>query len=289
MKSENRSAALARSLRKWGALLLSLTLCLSLSACGPGRPEPPDDPVPPAVDPAPQPDPAPDPKPETTIGELSLHKTYSSDAGEELLNVSVTAPKPEGTEAAEQIAAYYQMWMDDIDYYCETMLTETSREALAWARENGGTFTPYALESGYQVTRSDDAVFSVIRDQYESTGGVHPSYAMLAETFDAANGGRMSVFTLFSAMEEQDVLGLIHHKVAALAERRMETQPDLYYENYRELLADTFDPLCFALTDTGLTLYWQTYSIGPFVSGVQRCDIPYEELEGKMDEQWMLS
>ena len=52
---------------------------------------------------------------------------------------------------------------------------------------------------------------------------------------------------------------------------------------------DSFDPLCCALTDSGLTLYWQTYNIGPYGSGVQRFDIPYDELAGSMDEQWMPS
>ena len=40
---------------------------------------------------------------------------------------------------------------------------------------------------------------------------------------------------------------------------------------------------------SGLTLYWQTYAIGPYVSGVQRFDISYEELDGVMDAQWMPS
>ena len=77
--------------------------------------------------------------------------------------------------------------------------------------------------------------------------------------------------------------------VVSIAKRKLDAQPDLYYENYETLLMDAFDPLCFALTDTGLTLYWQTYTIGPYVSGVQRFDIPYEELQGSMDAQWMPS
>ena len=201
----------------------------------------------------------------------------------------MTAPSPSGSEAMEQIAAYYDVWLEDIRYYCETMLTETAREGMAWAKESGGVFSPYALESDYQLTRMDDAVFSVIRDQYESTGGIHPSYAMLAETFDVQNGGRMSVFTLFSSMDEQAVLDLIREKVLDIAQRKLDAQPDLYFENYETLLMDSFDPLCFALTDSGLTLYWQTYTIGPYVSGVQRFDIPYDELAGSMDEQWMPS
>lgn len=283
-----------KRLKTLTALLLALLLCLSMFGCN--RQEEPDDDVdPPVVDPDPQPDPQPDPEPDTdsepevAVDELTFSKTYETDDGEELVRVSIVAPSPSGSEAMEQIAAYYQTWLDDMEYYCDTMLTETAREGMAWARQNGGVYTPYALESGYQLTRLDDAVFSVIRDQYESTGGVHPSYNMLAETFDAQNGGRMSVFTLFSSMSEQDVLELIRQKVVSIAKRKLDAQPDLYYENYETLLMDAFDPLCFALTDTGLTLYWQTYTIGPYVSGVQRFDIPYEELQGSMDAQWMPS
>lgn len=278
-------------MKRAAALALACLLCLTLFACDRSEPSPPEEENDPPVDPTPQPDPQPnpDPAPAVTVEERSLSKTYTNDAGDELLRVSAVVPNPAGSDAMEQIAAYYEMWLGDIEYYCETMLVETATEGLAWAREGEGVFSPYAFESAYQVARSDAAIFSVLRDQYESTGGVHPAYTMLAETFDASNGGRLSVFTLFSSMEQQEVLSFIRGKVLSLAKRKLEAQPDLYYENYEELLMDAFDPLCFALTDTGLTLYWQTYAIGPYVSGVQRFDISYEDLDGVMDAQWMPS
>ncbi len=281
-----------KTMKRAAALMLACLLCLSLFACSRTEPEPPeeeDDPPAGPVAPQPDPQPDPDPDPAVTVEERSLSKTYTNDAGDELLRVSAVVPCPAGSDAMEQIAAYYEAWLDDIEYYCETMLVETATEGLAWAKESESVFNPYAFESAYQVTRSDAAVFSVMRDQYESTGGVHPAYTMLAETFDASNGGRLSVFTLFSSMEQQEVLTFIRGKVLPIAKRKLEAQPDLYYENYEELLMDAFDPLCFAMTDTGLTLYWQTYAIGPYVSGVQRFDISYEELDGVMDAQWMPS
>ncbi len=40
-----------------------------------------------------------------------------------------------------------------------------------------------------------------------------------------------------------------------------------YFDNYRELVPQTFNPAQFYLTPEGLTVYFQQYDIAPYASG----------------------
>lgn len=266
-------------------LLLALLLLLGLAACRRTEEKEPDEPAPPVVDG--QPDPEPEPEPEPEPQDKTVFTTYDSEKGEPLVEVSLAVPRPLGSDARGQIAAFYDAWLEDMDYYCGVTLKESAAQALILAQQNGGVFQPYSVESSYEIKRDDGAVFSVVRNQYENLGGPHPSNAMLAETFSAENGGRMSIYDLFPDLGAEEVSALVESLVLPLARQRMEAEPGLYYAEYETLLMQTFDPLCFALTEEGVTFFWQTYSIGPHVSGVQGFDIPYADLDGSIDPKWL--
>ena len=275
-----------RYVKKVLPLLLALALLLSVAGCRrTEEQQQPNEPSPPAVDDEPDSDPQPEPEPE--LQEKTVFTTYDSEKGEPLVNVSLTVPYPSGSQAAAQIAAFYDGWLEDMDYYCGVTLSESAAQAMALAQQNGGVFQPYTVESSYEVKRDDSAVYSVVRGQYENLGGPHPSYSMLAETFSAENVGRMSIYDLFPDLSVEETSDLVESLVLPLARQRADAEPDLYFAEYETLLMQTFDPLCFALTAEGLTLFWQTYAIGPFVSGVQQFDIPYADFEGQIDPQWL--
>ena len=52
---------------------------------------------------------------------------------------------------------------------------------------------------------------------------------------------------------------------------------NIYFENYEQLTAKTFQPESFYLTPDGLAIYYQQYDIAPYSSGIPVFIINYEE------------
>jgi hypothetical protein len=58
----------------------------------------------------------------------------------------------------------------------------------------------------------------------------------------------------------------------------MKEIPHIYFENYRSLIVRYFNPNSFNLSPDTLSVYYQQYEIGPYVSGIIVFNIPYESL-----------
>ena len=110
---------------------------------------------------------------------------------------------------------------------------------------------------------------------------------MLGESFSMHNGGRLSVYDLFSSLEPDAVDELLCALALEQAQLKMQGNPDLFYDNLPENLMNTFDPLNFAMTENSLSLLWQTYSLGPYVSGSFRFDIPYSQIADKINTEYL--
>jgi hypothetical protein len=56
---------------------------------------------------------------------------------------------------------------------------------------------------------------------------------------------------------------------------QIKKNPDIYFENYKELIAKTFDRNHFYCTPDGIVIYYQQYDIAPYSSGIREFLIPY--------------
>ena len=48
-----------------------------------------------------------------------------------------------------------------------------------------------------------------------------------------------------------------------------------YFENYSALVKENFNPKSFYLEDRGVIIYFQTYEIAPYSSGIREFLLPY--------------
>ncbi len=197
-------------MKRWFSILLALTLCLFLFACGkqPAQTPPADDPPPmevPPVDPpaqdpvTPPEEPVPaDPLPgEQVAPEIPQIKhshpmfTFTDDKEEPLLILTASIPH----FALPQINDYYQSLYDDLYALCQ-LNTEDAARQKAEMEAMGQEFTPWSARLLPLITRNDGVTLSVQRTVIEKQGEQETQHTY-AETFDVASQGRLLLSDLF--------------------------------------------------------------------------------------------
>ncbi|HCF50858.1 MAG TPA: DUF3298/DUF4163 domain-containing protein, partial [Syntrophomonas sp.] len=53
--------------------------------------------------------------------------------------------------------------------------------------------------------------------------------------------------------------------------------PDIYFDNYEELVEQTFNINSFYCTSQGVVVYFQQYDIAPYASGIREFLLPYNK------------
>jgi len=206
-----------------------------------------------------------------TLYSNSASKDVRGDDGRLLATVSGTVPAVKNpSEGGAVIDAFYA---DLLTQYVENAALTLQDSAASDERFSEEDFTHYAAELTARVERNDGVYLSVVCEMYEFTGGVHGNLALRSDTFLAATGERVGLYDLF-AVGEAEYLPFLQEFLAA----ELSKQPDLYYENAPQQVAQLFDPAHFYLTDEGLTLYFQMYDVAPYAAGVPTFTLPYSEL-----------
>jgi len=59
-------------------------------------------------------------------------------------------------------------------------------------------------------------------------------------------------------------------------EQQIRRNPDIYFENYRELIDKNFHEENFYCEPRGIVIYYQLYDIAPYASGIRTFLIPYD-------------
>lgn len=91
-----------------------------------------------------------------------------------------------------------------------------------------------------------------------------------ADNWNLRTGSRFALCDLFPGHRdcEQMILRQIITRIAR--------DPSSYFDHYRELVVQNFDPKRFYLTRDAVMVYFGLYEIAPYSSGIPVFAIPYE-------------
>ena len=274
--------------------LMALALCVALLLCACGKKDPapvesgdpaaPTEPVQPAqpVDPVLPAEPSQPVQPALPeIASDSRAGDYTTDDIPGLLRYDLTWPI---CDTLPGISLYYQQQAADLISYFESDI-ECVLSRYADAVEYQLEFTPDIHELGFSVMRNDGEVLSVLQDLYEYLGGAHPGISYFARTWQVEGERLLSLDDLFTVPESEWLPRILQAVEAQMDQRESEDGP-LYYENARADLPDLFGSDDFYLTDDCLVVFFNEYSIGPYVIGPQFFEIPLTDLCDIM-EAWL--
>lgn len=182
------------------------------------------------------------------------------------------AKLPGGGPVETAINSRIQMQVDDLYNYASTTLYENAVETYQYTQEEGFPFNAFEAGVAYKVTYNQDCYLSMYRDQYEYTGGAHPNTLRYSDTWNLRTGTIVPLASFFPpGFNYQAYLQAI---IIKQADKIYEQEP-IYFEDYRKLIVERFNPQNYYLSLCGLTIYYQHYDIAPYSTGIVTFAIPY--------------
>ncbi|NLJ59164.1 MAG: DUF3298 and DUF4163 domain-containing protein, partial [Tissierellia bacterium] len=134
-------------------------------------------------------------------------------------------------------------------------------------------FNIYNAYMVHEITYNENCFLSMYIDKYEYTGGAHGTTERSSYTWELWNGTNLSLRNFFKP--GTDYRDFIIEEITRQADRNNRQDPYLYFDDYRSLIIKNFNEDSFYLTPEGITIYYQQYDIGPYVSGIIEFTIPY--------------
>ncbi len=159
----------------------------------------------------------------------------------------------------------------DYQRYCQTELFEAAVEQYRADIENGYPIRVFEVIQTYSVTFMCACIISIYFDRYEYAGGAHGNTIRSSQSWNLQKCCLSQIYQLIRCCP--DFLAYILSEVQA----QIEEEPDIYFENYKELIAQTFCKDSFYITPGGVVVYYQQYDIAPYASGIREFLLPFSD------------
>lgn len=153
--------------------------------------------------------------------------------------------------------------------YLKRRLLPLAAEQYQFSVEQGYPFNPYEAVEVFTITDCRRCILSLYTDRYEYTGGAHGNTVRTSDTWNWNVSRRLRLRGLFC--RQTDYRQLIFQEVRA----QIAKEPEIYFENYEELIVENFSENNFYTTPEGIVIYYQQYDIAPYSSGIREFLIPY--------------
>ena len=275
-------------MRKLLSTLLALSLALSLGACAvkvdPSEPD--------------RPQPSEPETPELTFAigtPLSHEMTYKADDGTILLSTSYELPQLElrtadgalyepGAAATQSAAVAVRDAFNAEMERCYAAVLSNESELAQEARDHYGSdsvsfeYIYYEDELFGEVVYQTDGLISVLANAYAFYGGAHPNTSTLTWSFDLTTGEFLTLDALNAQASADSALGrsLIDTLASEIVDRIYEEGLDDYlYDDFYSYVYDLSSNAHFCFDESGMTVIFDTYVLGPYASGPQTFEIPY--------------
>ncbi len=217
--------------------------------------------------------------PESAVIEMKkLERAFTYD-GTEVLTAEIEYPKvsvPGRRQSEARINAVIQSQVSEYLREAAGPMYRNAVEDYNTAQQQGYPFRQHNLTAVYTITLNENCTLSFYRDKYTYTGGAHGLTLRQSDSFDLCTGRMITLPSLFQHGEHW--YSKVLAEILRQADEEMQGENAPYFENYRELILQNFDQRSFFLTDTGISVYYQQYDIGPYAIGLPVFEIPFESV-----------
>ncbi len=172
--------------------------------------------------------------------------TYESVA---VLTLSMTYPKVRlkgAPEAESRINCRIQTEVADFLCNATNVLYRQAVASYRYSQENGFPFNAYDAVMLYEVTYNENCYLSLYYDEYMYTGGAHGNTLRASDTWNLFDGCALLLAAFFAP--DQDYRGTLIAQIIRQADRNMQENPGIYFEEYRDLIVQNFDEENYYLT-----------------------------------------
>lgn len=180
-------------------------------------------------------------------------------------------------EYAQITETEYEMGKRNFNYYNKQKALELQqyiinnlfKEAKAlydYNSSNGYPIMEYEIILEYNVTYNKDNIVSIYYDQYEFTGGAHGNTIRRSQNWNLYEG-KMLLLSYFFPNNPYYVIDILI-EINKQIKEQIQNGTNYYFDNYCELVLETFNLENYYLTEKGIAIFFQQYDIAPYSSGI---------------------
>lgn len=153
-----------------------------------------------------------------------------------------------------------------IKEYAEGELFEEAKQIYDYNSENGFPVMVFEVDRNFKVTYNKKAIVSLYTNEYIFSGGAHGITMRESQNWDLRLGEQIELWQLYpnNPYFILDILKQINGQI----EKQIESGSNDYFDNYCQLVLETFKPESFHLEKNNLVIYFQQYDIAPYSSGI---------------------
>lgn len=137
--------------------------------------------------------------------------------------------------------------------------------------KNGFPVRVFEALQTFAITYNQACIISLYFDNYQYTGGAHGLTNRTSQTWNLRTGQMIKLRELYKC--SANYKSYIKKKII----EQIKENPDIYFENYEELVEQTFNVNSFYCTPQGVVVYFQQYDIAPYASGIREFLLPYNK------------
>lgn len=160
-----------------------------------------------------------------------------------------------------------------LENYIKTKLYADAIDVYEYNSSNGYPIMVFEVISEFNVTYNNDSLVSLYEDKYEFTGGAHGNTIRTSQNWNLKD----ACFIPLSSFYPNNPYYLINilKNINAQIKAQIEAGNNYYFDNYCELVLETFNINSFFVTPKNIAIYFQQYDIAPYSSGIPVFYISY--------------
>ena len=190
-----------------------------------------------------------------------------------LLTARLRLPRWDGT-GGKRFDRFYSAYGHAFFSYCQSVLLPRAQAALELSRENGGALPEWEITLDTVVTLQREDRLSLYTDTVERCGGRRLTLRR-SETWELSDGSLLPLSRLFPGGTPWRRRLL---RTAADQIRRQQEQGIArYYPDWQRRVRTSFSADRFYLTEQGVCLFYQMYTIAPAAEGIPVFSLPWDE------------
>jgi len=135
--------------------------------------------------------------------------------------------------------------------------------------KNGFPVRVFEALQTFVVTYNQACIISLYFDNYQYTGGAHGLTVRTSQTWNLKTKKMIKLKELYKCSGNYQ--SYVERKIV----KQIKENPDIYFENYEELVEKTFDVKNFYYTPHEVVVCFQQYDIAPYASGIGEFPLPY--------------
>lgn len=156
--------------------------------------------------------------------------------------------------------------------YTETELFKQAKELYEYNQENGYPIMQYEVMKVYEITYCRKNIISLYTDTYFFTGGAHGNTIRHSQNWNLETGQQMALACFYP--QQPEYLLILLRDINEQIKGQLEQNPGIYFDNYCELVLDTFKVENYYITESDIVIFFQQYDIAPYSTGIPTFSIP---------------